>query len=78
MPISDNLSASVRPLARPFDSLGHPNQRFPARAITLLSIWYSRAAGRRTIRELTSEQMKALDLDPVALRAEASKPFWRA
>lgn len=78
MPISDNLSANAPPLVRPFDSLGHPNRRFPARAIALLSIWYGRAAGRRTIRELTSEQMKALDLDPVALRAEAAKPFWRA
>ncbi|WP_155935148.1 hypothetical protein [Methylobacterium sp. 10] len=78
MPISDNASANSRALARPFDSLGHPNKPFPARAIALLSIWYSRAAGRRTIRELTSEQVKALDLDPVALRAEAAKPFWHA
>ncbi|CAA2104752.1 hypothetical protein MBUL_02857 [Methylobacterium bullatum] len=78
MPISDNLSANSQPLARPFDALRHPNQPFPVRAIALLSIWYRRAAGRRTIRELTSEQVKALDLDPVALRAEAAKPFWRA
>lgn len=78
MPISDNLSANSQPLSRPFAALIHPNQPFPARAIALLSIWYSRAAGRRTIRELTSEQVKALDLDPVALRAEAAKPFWRA
>ncbi|WP_156462966.1 hypothetical protein [Methylobacterium sp. Leaf93] len=78
MPISDNLSTDSQPLSRPFGALSHPNQSFPARAISLLLIWYSRAAGRRTIRELTSEQVKALDLDPVALRAEAAKPFWRA
>lgn len=75
MPLSDNPPTRSRPLTR---TLGHPNRPFPARAISLLSIWYGRAAGRRTIRELTSEQMKALDLDPVALRAEAAKPFWRA
>lgn len=78
MPISDNLSTRSRPLARAFEPACHPKQSFLARAIALLSIWRSRASGRRTIRELTSEQMKALDLDPVALRDEAAKPFWRA
>jgi hypothetical protein len=44
----------------------------------ILSIWLRRFTGRRTIRELTSEQIRELDLDPVALRLEAAKPFWRA
>ena len=78
MPMSDNLSTSPAPLARTFDAPSHSKQSFLVRTIALMSIWYSRAAGRRTIRELTSEQVRALDLDPVVLREEGAKPFWRA
>lgn len=44
---------------------------------SILSIWFMRFSGRRTIRGMTSEQMRELDLDPVTLRMEAAKPFWR-
>ena len=78
MSMSDNLSTSAAPLARTFDAPIQSKQSFLVRTIALMSIWSSRAAGRRTIRELTSEQVRALDLDPVVLREEGAKPFWRA
>lgn len=49
-----------------------------ARAIASLQLWRNRYNGRRTIRSMTSEQIIGLDLDPVALRLEGEKPFWRA
>ena len=48
------------------------------RAIARLLLWRNRYNGRRTIRSMTSEQIVGLDLDPVAMRLEGEKPFWRA
>lgn len=46
--------------------------------VALLALWRRRIDGRRTIRAMTSEQIKELDLDRTALHREAEKPFWRA
>lgn len=43
-----------------------------------LRLWRDRYNGRRTIQAMTSEQIADLDLDPLALRREGEKPFWRA
>ena len=48
------------------------------RCIAVLALWHRRLEGRRSIRAMTSEHIRDLDLDCIALHREAEKPFWRA
>jgi uncharacterized protein YjiS (DUF1127 family) len=39
--------------------------------------WFVRASRRSELRTLDPEQMRDCGLDPVEVRREAVKPFWR-
>jgi uncharacterized protein YjiS (DUF1127 family) len=41
------------------------------------AVWFVRASSREELRALEPEQMKDCGLDPLEVRREALKPFWR-
>ena len=45
--------------------------------LRLPRLWIQRANSRRELLALDSMQMRDCGLDPVAVRREAIKPFWR-
>jgi uncharacterized protein YjiS (DUF1127 family) len=44
----------------------------------LLRLWLGRIRARRALASLHPDQVREAGLDPVRLRAEIAKPFWRA
>jgi uncharacterized protein YjiS (DUF1127 family) len=55
--------------------------RPPGRLRALLRLhrlWIERASRREDLLMLDADQMRDCGLDPVAVRREATKPFWRA
>jgi len=67
------------------DFLVHPSQpwdvsRPSSRLIALMQLprfWLARAGWRRELMDLDERQMRDVGLDPVMVRHEALKPFWR-
>jgi uncharacterized protein YjiS (DUF1127 family) len=56
------------------------SSRSPARLGALLRLpvlWFVRASRRKELRSLEAEQVEDCGLDPIAIRREAAKPFWR-
>ena len=53
-----------------------PPGRFRA-LLRLLRLWIVRAGWRRDLADLDAMQMRDCGLDPVEVRCEAAKPFWR-
>lgn len=54
-------------------------QRRPTRPQRgLLRLWLKRIAARRALAALHPEQIREAGLDPVRVRAQSLKPFWRA
>ncbi|HLZ04888.1 MAG TPA: hypothetical protein VKR55_22395 [Bradyrhizobium sp.] len=45
--------------------------------IVLPRLWIERAGRRNELMSLDAEQMRDCGLDPIAVRREALKPFWR-
>ena len=45
--------------------------------LRLPGLWFARASRRKELRALDAKQMQDCGLDPVAVRREAVKPFWR-
>jgi uncharacterized protein YjiS (DUF1127 family) len=45
--------------------------------LRLPRLWIQRASSRRELLALDAMQMRDCGLDPVAVRREAIKPFWR-
>lgn len=43
-----------------------------------LALWDLRARSRRDLARLDDHLMRDVGLDPVEIRREANKPFWRA
>ena len=76
MPPSNNLDLTTGIRLKSW----HGSAAWPTLAslIALMVLWRRRSEGRRTIRAMTSEQLRDLDLDVAALRREGGKPFWRA
>jgi len=44
----------------------------------LFRLWFGRWRHRRALGRLHPEQMREVGLNPMAVRAEACRPFWRA
>jgi uncharacterized protein YjiS (DUF1127 family) len=64
------------------DSLvqGRAAPRPRGRLIALLRLprlWIARASWRKELMTLDTAQMRDCGLDPMAVRFEATKPFWR-
>jgi uncharacterized protein YjiS (DUF1127 family) len=54
--------------------------RPPGRLAALMHLprlWIQRASWRKELMNLDAEQMRDCGLDPVEVRREAVKPFWR-
>ncbi|MGV7030765.1 translation initiation factor IF-2 [Methylobacterium symbioticum] len=49
-----------------------------APAPTLPWVWLRRLRARRALAALHPEQIREAGLDPLIVRAESLKPFWRA
>lgn len=50
-------------------------------AIDMVGVWLARSRRRRTLAEIAAlgeHTMRDLGFDPVEMRIEAAKPFWRA
>jgi len=45
--------------------------------LRLPRLWIERASSRKELLELDAAQMRDCRFDPMAVRREASKPFWR-
>ena len=45
--------------------------------LRLPRLWIGRASSRKALLELDAAQMRDCGLDPMAVRREAIKPFWR-
>ena len=45
--------------------------------LRLPRLWIQRASSRKQLLALDARQMRDCGLDPVAVRREAIKPFWR-
>lgn len=45
--------------------------------LRLPALWIARTSQRKELMTLDAAQMRDCGLDPVALRHEATKPFWR-
>ena len=45
--------------------------------LRLPRLWIERAAARKDLLELDAAQMRDCGFDPMAVRREAIKPFWR-
>ena len=55
-----------------------PRPRGRLAALTRLPrLWIERAARRKELKALDAAQMRDCGLNPVAVRREANKPFWR-
>ena len=48
------------------------------RLLRLLRLWLDRRAWRKELAALDAEQMRDCGFNPVEVRLEATKPFWRA
>jgi uncharacterized protein YjiS (DUF1127 family) len=67
------------------DFLVYPSQPWDAarpsgRLVALMQLprfWIARARWRRELMELDARQMRDCGLDPLMVRQEALKPFWR-
>ena len=64
------------------DFLVHPwaAPRPSSRLVALMQLprfWIDRAGARRELMELDAKQMRDCGLDPLMVRREALKPFWR-
>jgi len=46
--------------------------------LRLLRLWLDRRAWRRELAALDADQMRDCGFNPVDVRIEAAKPFWRA
>ena len=55
-----------------------PRPRSRLGALTRLPrLWIERAGRRKELMTLDAAQMRDCGLDPMAVRREATKPFWR-
>jgi uncharacterized protein YjiS (DUF1127 family) len=60
------------------DHAASPRSRGSLRALLRQpGLWFVRASRRKELRALDAEQMRDCGLDPIAVRREAVKPFWR-
>ena len=48
------------------------------RLLRVLRLWLDRRAWRRELAALDADQMRDCGFNPVDVRIEAAKPFWRA
>jgi|HubBroStandDraft_6_1064221.scaffolds.fasta_scaffold468844_2 uncharacterized protein YjiS (DUF1127 family) len=48
------------------------------RLLRLLRLWLDRRTWRKELTALDADQMRDCGFNPVELRLEAAKPFWRA
>ena len=48
------------------------------RLLRLLRLWLQRRAWRKELAALDAERMRDCGFNPVEVRLEANKPFWRA
>jgi uncharacterized protein YjiS (DUF1127 family) len=62
--------------ATPF--LGLRKAAGTGKLLRLLRLWFERRAWRSELAALDAEQMRDCGFNPLDVRREAAKPFWRA
>ncbi|GJD35701.1 DUF1127 domain-containing protein [Methylobacterium aerolatum] len=69
--------SSASPAFPACETVGRPSEATAPRA-SLPALWLRRWRGRKVLAALSPDQIRDADLDPYAVRLEATKPFWRA
>ena len=72
------MSAATLPTLRPAAPSVAVAPRANLTGLFLPRLWLQRVRARRILAALHPEQIREAGLDPISVRAEFLKPFWRA